>query len=144
VKIYCDSSFLVSLYSPDANSQAATAELQKRRGSVLLLSALAEVEVLNAFELRVFRKELTRDEAARSTSAFASDVKAGTFTSLDLDFAIFQRAKELIAATSADGGCRTADVLHVGSALEAGAERLLTFDDRQKELAKRMKLRVNT
>lgn len=118
-------------------------ELQEQRGSALLLSALAEVEVLNAFELRVFRKEFTPEQATKSTTAFRADVEAGMFAFFDFDPETFQRAKKLVAATSAGTGCRTADVLHVAAALEAGAERLFTFDERQRELARRVKLKTN-
>jgi predicted nucleic acid-binding protein len=42
-----------------------------------------------------------------------------------------------------DANCRTADVLHVAAALEAGANRLLSFDQGQKSVARRMKLKTN-
>jgi hypothetical protein len=51
---YADSSFIVSCYSPDANSVAAQAYLAAS-GAIFEITPLHELEVRNAFQLNVFR-----------------------------------------------------------------------------------------
>ena len=58
MKAYADTSFLVSLYTPDVNSSTAAAHMKRLRAA-LPLTPLHELELLNALELRVFRGELT-------------------------------------------------------------------------------------
>jgi len=142
LKAYLDSSFLFSLYALDDHSPAATSELRHFRGA-LVLSSLSELELLNALELRVFRKELTREQVDRAHAGFDDDIQDGVLAVFELEPATFLRAGKLILQTTSLLGCRTADILHVGAALEAGADRLFTFDQRQKALARRMKLETN-
>ncbi|MFI5104281.1 MAG: hypothetical protein ACHP79_05090, partial [Terriglobales bacterium] len=68
MKIYVDTSFLVSLYSPDANSTAAAGVMQASKGSHLV-STLGELEVVNALQFRVFRKELSPAQARAALDA---------------------------------------------------------------------------
>lgn len=142
MKAYLDSSFLFPLYAPDDHSPAATAEIKHFRGT-LILSSLTELELANALELRVFRKELTREQVDRAHAGFGSDIQLGTLTVFELEPAMFLRTRKLIRQTTSLLGCRTADILHLGAALEAGADRLFSFDQRQKALARRMKLETN-
>jgi predicted nucleic acid-binding protein len=142
LKAYLDSSFLFSLYAPDDHSTAAASELSRIRGA-LVLSSLSELELVNALELRVFRKELTRKQVDRAHAAFDDDIHRGVLTVFELEPAAFLRAKKLIMQTTSLLGCRAADILHVGAALEVRADRLLSFDQRQKALARHAKLRTN-
>ena len=142
MKAYLDSSFLFSLYAADDHSATAIADVRRFRGE-LALSALTELELMNALELRIFRKELTRVRADQVRAAFDGDVNARVLTVFDLEPATFLRAGKLILQTTSLLGCRTADILHVAAALEAGADKLFTFDQRQKALARRMKLGTN-
>lgn len=142
MKAYLDSSFLFSLYAADDHSAAAIAEVRQFRGE-LALSALTELELMNALELRIFRKELTRLRADQVRAAFDGDVNARVLTVFDLEPTTFLRARSLILQTTALVGCRTADILHVAAALEVGADRLFSFDQRQKLVARRAKLATN-
>ena len=73
---YLDSSFVVSLYSIDANSAAASAILQQIR-AVRVISPIVVLEAVNAFELRVFRKEISRSDADLCRHNFETDLRAG-------------------------------------------------------------------
>jgi predicted nucleic acid-binding protein len=75
---YADTSFLISLYTPDANSFRA-AEVMGAKPT-LLLTPFGELEVLNALEVRGFRKELSRREVKRARDAFESDREGGVFS----------------------------------------------------------------
>jgi predicted nucleic acid-binding protein len=142
LKTYLDTSFLFSLYANDGNSQSALATIANSP-SAYFLSALTELEFLNSVELRVFRKQLSRTEADRIRFAFESDVSRGTYSVFDLDPRNFQDTKSLILRHSEIVGCRTSDILHIAAAMATECDRMFTFDVRQRELARRLKLRTN-
>ncbi len=142
MKTYLDSSFVCSLYIKDVNHLLAVSLLRKPVPA-LLLSNLTELEVTNALELRVFRNELRRSEADQAHAAFQQDIQNGVFTVFDLDATAFLYARRLILQHASSIGCRTADILHVASALACGADAIFTFDVRQSDLARRVNLQTN-
>ncbi len=142
MKIYADSSFLVSLYIPDANSAAALRTMQASSGD-RLVSVLCELEVVNAFGLRVFRKQATPAEANSALSNFERDLREGLFLLRGLPEPIFERARQLSQQTTAKLGTGTADLLHVAAALELGADFLPSFDQQQRKLAHAVRLKLN-
>jgi predicted nucleic acid-binding protein len=142
LKIYADTSFLVSLYSPDANSVAAARTMQASRAD-RLLSVFGELEVVNAIGLRVFRKEVSATQAQSSLNDFEQDLRAGVFQLKPLPEQVFERARQLSRQTSPKLGTRTADLLHVATALELAADCLYTFDQQQRKLAQTLRLKLN-
>jgi predicted nucleic acid-binding protein len=142
LKIYADTSFLVSLYSPDANSVAAARTMQASRAD-RLVSVLGELEVVNAMGLRVFRKEVSATQAQSSLNDFEQDLRAGVFQLKPLPEQVFERARQLSRQTTARLGTRTADLLHVATALELSADCLYTFDQQQRKLAQTLRLKLN-
>lgn len=142
MKIYADASFLVSLYSPDANSGVAARTMRASRGD-RFVSTLGELEVINAVGLRVFRKEVSATQAQASLKDFEGDLRAGVFQLRPLLEQIFERARHLSRQTTPKLGTRTADLLHVATALELSAEYLYTFDQRQRKLAQTVRLKLN-
>ncbi len=141
MKAYCDPSFLVSLYAPDANSAVSAAEM-RRASTTFFISPLCELELVNALQLRLFRKELTAAEAQAAYAAVQSDIAAGIYVLQPLSAVVFEGAKRLSLKYVAGIGSRSLDVLHVAAALAMGAEALLSFDDKQRKLAKAAGLRV--
>jgi predicted nucleic acid-binding protein len=142
LKIYADASFLVSLYSPDANSAAAASAVKASTGE-RFVTILGELEVLNAFGLRLFRKEVTAAQAQSSLTDFEKDLRDGLFHLRGLPDPIFERARQLSRQTTAKLGTRTADILHVAAALELGVDYLYSFDEPQRKLALTVRLKVN-
>ena len=140
--IYLDTSFLISLYSPDANSIAA-ANAMRASNSTYLLSTLTELEGINALELRVFRKEISPAQARSSLRDFEKDLSQGVFQLTRLPDEAFQRAQQISRRITARLGARTADLLHVAAALELHADCLYSFDLRQRKLARRLQLTLN-
>jgi predicted nucleic acid-binding protein len=114
--IYADTSFLVSLYSQDTNSPAAIRTMQAATGD-RIVTTLGELEVVNAIELRVFRKELSTTQAQSSLADFEKHLRDGVFQLRGLLDIYFERAHQLSRQTTAKLGTRTADLLHVASAL---------------------------
>lgn len=142
MKTYVDTSFLISLYSIDANSGAALQTMARSVGDHVI-STLGELEAVNALELRVFRREITRTQAQASWDALASDLRNGVFQLRSLPDQAFDRAQALSRQTTAQTEVRTADLLHVAAALELGAERLYSFDQQQRKLAQAVGLKLN-
>jgi len=140
--IYLDSSLLVSLYCLDANSVAAAAALQAAKAK-LLITSLGELETMNAFSLRVFRKEITAAQADAVRKTFEKDILAGVFLLRAVPDAAFERAKVLSRQQTPKLGTRTADLLHVAAAVELGAVSLFSFDLQQRKMAQAAGLKLN-
>jgi predicted nucleic acid-binding protein len=140
--IYLDTSFVVSLYSVDANSAPAAVALQAAE-LPLLMSSLTEIETVNALGLREFRKEISKTEANVSLRDFEEDLRRGAFQRNALPESAFSRARVLSLQSTARLGLRTADLLHVAAALEFSSKALFTFDLRQRKLCSELGLGVN-
>ncbi len=142
MSVYVDASLLVSAYAVDENFEAAVQAMEKTRDS-LLVTVYGELEVINALELRLFRKEMTRQRVDKCLWSFRGDISSGVFRLCALPEKAFERAVQLSLQTSANLGNRAGDILHVASALELGAEGFYSFDVRQRNLARSMRLRLN-
>lgn len=142
MRVYVDTSFLVSLYSPDKNSASAARTMESSQADHLL-STLVELEVTNAFELRVFRKEVSAAQARSSARDLEKDLRDGVFQLQPLTDQAFEKAHQLSRQTTARLGTRTADLLHVAAALDLHADYLYTFDQHQRKLAQVVRLKLN-
>ncbi len=142
MKAYADPSFIVSLYSPDANSTPAARTMQASSVQPFV-TTFGELEVVNAMGLRTFRKEVSLAQAQSSLLAFEKDLRDGVFQLRELTDLILERANQLSRQTTAKLGTRTADLLHVAAALELDADHLYTFDLPQRKLAQSLRLKLN-
>jgi predicted nucleic acid-binding protein len=142
LKVYADTSFIVSLYSPDANSASAAHTMQMSSAQAFV-TTFGELEVVNAMGLRIFRKEVSPAQAQSSLLAFENDLRDGIFQLRGLPDSVFDRARTLSRQTTAKLGTRTADLLHVAAALELGVDHLYTFDLHQRKLAQTLRLKLN-
>jgi hypothetical protein len=102
----------------------------------VLLSALGELELINAFHLDLFWKEILESDLRIALAAFRSDIDSGAFSVRTISDQMFTEAQRLCAKWNAKVGARSLDVLQVASALVLKADRFVTFDERQKQLAK--------
>jgi predicted nucleic acid-binding protein len=140
--IYLDTSLVVSLYCLDANS-AGAARLLAAAKEKFQISTLVELEAVNAFGLREFRKEITSRQAKASLSNFDRAVRDGVFQLRALPEAAFGRARKLSRRLTPLLGTRTADISHVAAALELGATSFLSFDLQQRKMAETSGLKLN-
>jgi predicted nucleic acid-binding protein len=136
---YADTSFVVSLYLPDANSAEAARRMQ-RLSLPVLITSLGELELVNAVQLRLFRKELRPSEARAAYAMFRADLQHGVFGLRALPEQAFTRARELALRWTARLGVRSLDIIHVAAALTLHANGFHSFDERQRKLAKAAKL----
>lgn len=137
---YADTGFLVSLYGQDDHSAAAT-DLVKPK-PVFLLTSLGETEFRNALQLQVFRKQWTRRQARMVQEEFLQHQAAGIFQMEPLASEVWEKALFLSRRHTARVGTRTLDLLHVAAALLLRPDIFFTFDERQRKLAKAVRLRI--
>lgn len=101
----------------------------------LLLTPFGELELINALELRSFRKELDSAQVEAALSDLRKDLEDGVFAWSPVPETMYQRARKIIERRTAQLGVRTLDILHVALALDLQAGNFYTFDHRQRKLA---------
>jgi predicted nucleic acid-binding protein len=138
---YLDTSFLISLYTPDLNSRKAAAYL-RTVGLPVAVTSFGELELTNAIELRVFRREITALEGKAARASLESDFAGGVFSHVSTPPSVYENAEQLSRKYTAALGVRTLDILHVAAALELGAQAFYTFHRRQVELARTVGMRT--
>jgi predicted nucleic acid-binding protein len=132
---YADTSFFLSLYTADANHEAAI-ELVSRVKTPLPLTWLQRHELRNAVRLQVFRKDMTGHEREAVLRNIEEDLHDGFLVEAGLVWsAVFAEAENLSTAHTERLGTRGMDILHVAAARSIGARDFFTFDTRQKDLA---------
>ena len=142
MRTYLDASFLVSLYSVDANTVAAAQAMQSSKGDHIV-STLAELEFVNTLQLRIFRKELSPATVKANLGLFKGDLQSGVLQLVSLPQQAFERAHHLSVQTTAQYGVRTADLIHIAAVLELQAQAIYGFDQQQRRLAKALHLQLN-
>jgi len=139
---YADSSFLVSLHRADASHDAATSFLERTALS-LAFTPLHRIEVRNALRNAAASGAMTAPECRLAFRQIEDDLREGLLIHTPLDWAdVFRRADDLSEKHAATDGQRTIDLLHVALALECGAKTFLSFDTRQRKLAKAAGLKM--
>lgn len=140
MSVYADSSLFVSLYLRDAHFGEALRRIGE--GHWIWFTPLHRVEWEHAVAQHLFRQVMSPDQAESVYLAFESDREQGLWVQAEMPAATFETAIEVARKHVAHVGGRTLDTLHVASALELGAERFWTFDDRQAKLASAVGLKV--
>lgn len=137
MKAYADSSFIVALYLPQESS-AVAASLLERYGSCLPFTPWHRLEVRNAIRLAVFQNVIDLQEARVQLKQIEEDLKEEILLGHQpIDWTdVLREAEKLGAAHNMRIGCRSADLFHVAAALQLGCEAFLTFDERQRLMAK--------
>lgn len=132
---YVDSSALVPVYLPERFSSAARSAV--RAAGQVPFTALHQIEVPNAFELLVGRKQITRDECRAIQAQLRNDLQDQRLMSMSLDLdQMFTDACELSRLYTAKHLARSLDLLHVAAARLALCTTFVSADDRQLVVAK--------
>jgi predicted nucleic acid-binding protein len=108
------------------------------------LTEFNRAELANAIFQQVFLKRLTTADAAQVWSDFRRDCADGVWTGVRFPHQAWETCIDLVRRFGPTLGVRTLDSLHVACALELGAERFWTFDERQARLAKAVGLKTNS
>ena len=133
--ICTDTSVLFSLYGNDGHTPRAMKWLAEQQ-SPMTVTALNEFELVNALRFAECRAVIARGEAALFWAQFEADRAAGRLSVRVCNLSeVIDEAKRLSATHTLTGGHRGFNILHVAAALVLGADRFLTFDRNQKQLA---------
>lgn len=139
---YPDSSFLVSLHRADARHDAALAFMAKTT-LTLVFTPLHRIEVRNALRNATACGAMTADACRQGFRQIDEDLRDGLLVHAAVDWTdALRRADALSEKHATKAGVRTIDLLHVAFALECGAKTFLSFDNRQRSLAKAAGLKV--
>jgi predicted nucleic acid-binding protein len=137
LKAYADSSFVVALYLPQSSSAVAAA-FMRRQGTALPFTPWHRLEVRNAIRLAVFHQAIDGQQGKTQLKQIEADLRAETLiVHAPLDWVtVLREAEKLGAAHNESIGCRSSDLFHIAAAVEWGADHFLTFDERQKKMAR--------
>ncbi len=139
---YPDTSFLFSLYTPQAHSARAAAHFAAMT-EPLHLTSLNRFELVNAIQLSFFRKAIRRSASLLALEKLDANIAGGALVIVPADWAaVHGRALQIAMQLSGKAGNRGFDILHVATALELGAAEFLTFDVQQSALAGAMGMKV--
>jgi predicted nucleic acid-binding protein len=142
--IYPDTSFLVSIYIEESNSEAGQAYAYAL-DEPLTFTLFHRLEFRTALRCRVFRKDLDSDELRQALQLSDEHLVGGFLRHTPLTWSeALREAERLGEAHVTETGVRSGDLFHVASAVVLGAREFVTFDRRQAALARRAGLKVKT
>ncbi|TVP81102.1 MAG: PIN domain-containing protein [Puniceicoccaceae bacterium] len=133
--LYLDTSAFLKLYVREAGSEAVQA-MVAAQFEPLPVWEILEMELSNALNLKVFRGELQADESARQYSLFHQRQAKGFYFLPEIRRAELMADFRKLSGLTPRLGCRTMDIIHVACAMQLRPKAFLTFDYRQRELAK--------
>ena len=140
-RVYADPSALLKLYVHEPES-AAMSRWRTRTTGALPITAHGRLEVINGICLAVFRGVLTDEARSDALNSFDEDLEEGRYTQTDILWrATLRRASAISRTHTPVVGSRTLDVIHVAAALELGLPDFVTFDARQRQLARAVGLK---
>ena len=106
------------------------------------LTPLHIAEWTHAIEQQVFRGASSRRQADLVHERFERHRASGVWIEVAVPDGAFELCAKLARRYGARLGLRTLDTLHVASALELEAQQFWTFDQRQRRLARAVKLKT--
>jgi predicted nucleic acid-binding protein len=135
-RTYADPSALLTLYVHEPRSAAMSAWRSRTRGA-LAVAPHGRVEIVNGICLAAFRRAISAEAMRDALASFDEDFAEGRFVPADVLWrATLRRAGDISRRHTPALGCRSLDVIHVATALELGLHEFVTFDDRQRRLAR--------
>lgn len=139
--LYLDTSALLKLYILERGSKAVQARLATQ-DHPLPVWEIQEFELVNALRLKAFWKEITPAQAEAQIARFDDRKRRGLYYFPEVTRGDLMRTFRTLSTETVRLGCRTMDILHVACAVQIGATEFLTFDERQRTLARHAKLAV--
>jgi predicted nucleic acid-binding protein len=127
--IFCDTSTVAKLYVPEAESKAVRQRLEAEDG--VHASELVRPELMAVFHRRLREGRWTRAEFAAAVRQFSADDIGGFWSWLPLDGTIIEAAAKIYATLPATVFLRTADCLHLVTALHHNFPEIFTHDKHQ-------------
>jgi predicted nucleic acid-binding protein len=141
LRVYADSSFIVSIYVQSTHS--AEVDTLLRQQPLIHVTPFILAEWAHALAGQVFRGQMTGIEAQRIDKEFEKNRTSGLWLTTPMPERAFELCAELARRNGSTLGLCMLDSLHVACALELKAGIFWTFDDRQAKLAKAEGLKTN-
>lgn len=139
---YVDASALLKLYFHHPDSAAMSAWRARLRGA-LPVTHHGLLEIVNGLCQLAFRRDMTAPALHDALASVEEDFATGRYLRADVPWrSALRRADDLSREYTPEIGCRSLDVLHVACALELGLPSFLTFDLRQRRLARAVGLKL--
>ncbi len=140
--IYLDTSAFLKLYVREADSDQVQ-DLITSQKDPLPVWEFQQVEMINALHLKVYWNEINADDAARLLDLFDQRLRRGQYFCPHIDRTELMLTFRSLAELTPENGCRTMDILHVACAMQISPERFASFNERQINLARKVKLNVH-
>lgn len=131
MKLYVDSSVLVKLYYPEPESKVL-AEWIKKQKQAITFTPFHELEITNAFALKVFGNEISEEKFKDFRIILEKDKAAGVLNVVTPDWSdVLLESIKISKRSSSVIGTRSLDIIHVASADILNCDTFLTNDKRQ-------------
>ena len=140
--LFCDTSTLAKFYVPEPDSAAVRARLEAE--DRVVLSELARAELMGVFHRRLREQKWTRAEFSAVVRQFNKDDNGGYWSWAPLDGVIVGHAAQTYATLPAEVFLRTADCLHLVTAIHHNFVEIHTHDAHQIKAASAMGLKAVT
>ncbi len=127
--IFCDTSAIAKLYVPEKESLTVRAKLESE--DQVLVSELVRVELMGVFHRQLREKRWTHSQFLTAVRQFSNDDVGGFWTWLALDGAIMEAAAKIYTTLPDSVFLRSADCLHLVTAIHHGFTDIFTYDRHQ-------------
>jgi len=138
--VFCDSSAVAKLYLTEPESAATSTLLEKE--DQVYVSELARVELLGVFHRQLREKKWTRNQFLAALAQFNLDDAGGFWTWLPLSGDILGAAAKIYTTLPETVFLRSADCLHLVTAIHHGFSEICTYDKHQELAATALGIRV--
>lgn len=142
MKLYIDSSILVKLYYPEPESKVFAEWITKQKQPILF-TQFHELEIVNAFALKVFRNEISEEKFQELRDVLDKDKAAGVLDLVTPEWSdILLESIKISKRSSSVIGTRSLDIIHVATAEILNCDTFLTNDKRQLDAALKINLKT--
>ena len=131
--IFCDTSFAAKLYVPEKESAAVRKRLETE--DEVCLSELARPELMGVFHRRLREGKWTHADFLAAARQFSHDDIGGFWTWLPLTGPIIEAAANIYTTLPETVFLRSADCLHLVTALHHNFAHIHTYDTHQTRAA---------
>lgn len=139
--LYLDTSAFLKLYVRESGS-ALVQKLISDQSDPLPVWEILEMELNNALLLKVYWKELSQSEAEIQQGLFQQRKARGMYFVPEVARAEWMADFRRLSALTPELGCRTMDILHVAFACQLRPDGFISFDKKQRKLARAAGLKV--
>ena len=127
--IFCDTSTVAKIYVPETESKAVRERLEAEER--VHVSELVRPELMAVFHRRLREGKWTRSDFSAAVRQFSADDLGGFWTWLPLDATITEAAAKMYLTLPDSVFLRTADCLHLVTALHHNFPEVFTHDKHQ-------------